>query len=57
MSSFFGSKRLGKIGEVVTYSVLAAPSSRAAVSLSYLTARAKSECWEIVVNLVSLALG
>jgi hypothetical protein len=37
--------------------VLAAPSSRAAVSLSYLTARAKSECWKAVVNLVSLALG
>jgi hypothetical protein len=37
--------------------VLAAPSSRAAVSLSYLTARAKSECWKVVVNLVFLALG
>jgi hypothetical protein len=38
-------------------SVLAAPGSRAAVSLSYLTARAKSECWKVVVNLVFLALG
>jgi hypothetical protein len=38
-------------------SVLAAPSSRAAVSLSYLTARAKLECWKVVVNLVSLGLG
>ena len=31
---FRGSKRLGMIGEVVTCSVLAAPNSRAAVSLS-----------------------
>jgi hypothetical protein len=37
--------------------VLAALSSRAAVSLSYLTARAKLECWKVVVNLVFLALG
>jgi hypothetical protein len=37
--------------------VLAAPGSRAAVSLSYLTARAKSECWKVLVNLVFLALG
>src|SRR4028118_1068565 len=37
--------------------VLAAPGSRAAVSLSYLAAKAKSKCWEVVVNLVSLALG
>jgi hypothetical protein len=51
------SKRLGKIGEVVTCSVLAAPDIRAAVSLSYLTARAKSECWKALVNLVFLALG
>ena len=37
--------------------VLAAPGSRAAVSLSYLAAKAKSECWKVVVNLVFLALG
>ena len=37
--------------------VLAAPSSRAAVCLSYLTARAKSKCCKVGVNLVFLALG
>ena len=37
--------------------VLAAPGSHAAVSLSYLTARAKSKCWKVGVNLVFLALG
>jgi len=36
--------RLGKIGEVVNCWVFSAPNSRAAVSLSYLTARASSEC-------------
>jgi hypothetical protein len=48
MSSFLGSKRLGKIGKIVTCSVLAAPDSRAAVSLSYLAARASAECWKNV---------
>ena len=38
-------------------SMLAAPGSRAAVSLSYLAAKAKLECWKVVVNLVFLALG
>jgi hypothetical protein len=38
-------------------SVLAAPGSRAAVSLSYLAAKAKSKCWKVIVNLVFLALG
>jgi len=32
----------------VTCSALAAPNSRAAVSLSYLAARASSECWKNV---------
>jgi hypothetical protein len=32
----------------VTYSVLAVPNSRAAVSLSYLAARGSSECWKNV---------
>ncbi len=42
------SNRLQKIGEVVNCSVLSAPNSRAAVSLSYLVARASSECWKNV---------
>jgi hypothetical protein len=32
----------------VTCSALSAPNSRAAVSLSYLIARASSECWKNV---------
>jgi hypothetical protein len=42
------SNRLQKIGEVVNCSVFSAPNSRAAVSLSYLTARALAECWKNV---------
>jgi hypothetical protein len=42
------SNRLGKVGEVITCSVLAAPNNRAAVSLSYLAARGSSECWKNV---------
>ena len=44
----WGSCDLASIGVLI---------SRAAVSLSYLAAKAKSKCWKVVVNLVSLALG
>jgi hypothetical protein len=37
-----------RLGEVMTCSVLAAPNSRAAVSLSYLIARVSAECWKNV---------
>jgi hypothetical protein len=42
------SNHLGKVGEAVNCSVFSAPNSRAAVSLSYLAARVKSECWQNV---------